>query len=223
MSSIYTLTGDALEIESMIDDFQSQAAVGSAEYEADREAMEAAIIDLMIANEEAMRSKVDGIYKLKVNMTHNIEGLKKEANNLREKASLRESTIKRVTEALKSAMEAMNVTELKGDLFTAKLVGNGGLMPMTVDPIYVNDPKLLPIDFKKITIEPNNAEIRSDIEKQYDEYREMVVAEHPAPLNMKADQKKAYEQFITEETLSRVNARAKYAQLAPRGKHVGIK
>jgi hypothetical protein len=57
----------------------------------------------------------------------------------------------------------------------------------------------------------------------YDDYRPMVEAEYPLLPHMTATQKKEREKIINDETISRVNAISKYATLAPRGQHVGIK
>ena len=65
----------------------------------------------------------------------------------------RENSIKRMKDALMSAMIAMDKTELPAGELTIKIVNNGGLEPLVIDGE-------VPDNMTKVTIEPDKEKIR---------------------------------------------------------------
>lgn len=80
-----------------------------------------------------------------------------EAEFIEKNIAYRQNALKRMKEAVKNSMIALEKDEIKGEKFTFKLVNNGGKIPMIID----GD---VPDSFTKITVAPDNEKIRAALE-----------------------------------------------------------
>ena len=74
------------------------------------------------------------------------------------KQKTRENNIKRMKEALKSAMETANLEKLEAEPFTIKIQKNGGLQPLTITGE-------VPESFMRVVLEPDNDKIREFLQE----------------------------------------------------------
>lgn len=101
--------------------------------------------------------KIDGYAAVMKSLEYK-EGLfRDESKRLKNAADRLKSNQDAMRERIKMAMEAMGVTEIEGDYNIAKIVNNGGVLPLKVD----GD---VPESFTKVTIEPDNAKIRKALD-----------------------------------------------------------
>lgn len=77
------------------------------------------------------------------------------------KADVRKNSITRMKEALKMAMQRLEVKELPAGAWTIKLQNNGGQEPLVID-----HPESVPDNMTKITVEADKAKIREFLETQ---------------------------------------------------------
>ena len=79
----------------------------------------------------------------------------------RQKAEVRKNSVDRMKNALKIAMNRLEVKELPAGDFTIKLQNNGGQEPLVIDK-----PEAVPENMTKITIEADKAKIREFLSTQ---------------------------------------------------------
>lgn len=77
----------------------------------------------------------------------------KKAKLLKARAESRQNAVKRLKNALLTAMQAMGVKEMDAGDYKLKIAKNGGLQPLVIDGE-------VPESMTKVTIEPDNNKIR---------------------------------------------------------------
>ena len=135
----------------------------SAEYQellniaADPETDQELLADTLEAIQGEIGVKIDGYAAVMKSLEYK-EGLfRDEAKRLKNAADRLKSNQDAMKDRIKMAMEAMGVTEIEGDYNKAKIVHNGGVLPLKVD----GD---VPESFTKITIEPDSKKIREALD-----------------------------------------------------------
>ena len=102
--------------------------------------------------------KIDGYAAVMKSLEYK-EGLyRDEAKRLKNAADRYKKRRETMMARIKAAMEEMGVTEIEGEYNKAKIVNNGGVLPLKVD----GD---VPESFTKITIEPDNDLIRKALDE----------------------------------------------------------
>jgi len=105
----------------------------------------------------AERHKVDGLALYVQSLEQQEKGLKAIAARAKEKAGTVQNRIKWLKEYAGRYLDARGLTKVKGDLgYTVAWHGNGGLQPLEV----LVDPKTLPANLQKVTVEADNDAIR---------------------------------------------------------------
>lgn len=79
-----------------------------------------------------IKVKADGYAKVMVELKGDLDTINAEIERLKKRAETIDNNIARMNNLLKSVMEATNNTEFKTDLFTFKVVTNGGLRPIKI-------------------------------------------------------------------------------------------
>lgn len=83
-----------------------------------------------------------------------------EAKRIKALATTNENMVKSLKERLKFFFEQQQIEKLECKTFKVSIANNGGVQPLQVDLL----PDQLPVQFQKITIEPDNQALRKAIE-----------------------------------------------------------
>lgn len=139
MASLFDLKGEYLQLMSWMDD-----------PEVDPQALAETLdsVKLEIAD------KAEGYIQVIENFKADAEMFSKQAKLFKEKADKAKENADKLLKVLKDAMEETGQTELKTDLFTIKVVANGGKQALKID----GD---VPEQYKVVKYENDNEKIRA--------------------------------------------------------------
>lgn len=124
----------------------------------DPECDQQAIVDTLEGLEGEIAQKACGYAKVIRQLEADSKALKEEAKRFSDRAVVAENNAKRLKEAMKNAMEVMNMKEIDAGLFKLKLAGNGGKKPLIIDAEVPEE------FFKVVKVEDNDA-IRAHLER----------------------------------------------------------
>lgn len=124
----------------------------------DPEVDQQAIIDTLEGLEGEISQKAVGYSKVIRQLEADAKALKEEAKHFSDRAIVAENNAKRLKEALKGAMEMMNMKEFDAGLFKLKIANNGGKKPLIIDAE-------IPEEFCKTVIVEDNEAIRKHLEE----------------------------------------------------------
>ena len=144
MSSLYEVTGDLLQLQSMLED------------DVDPELL----ADTLKAVQGEYEVKLEAYCKVIKNLEADVVGIKAELDRLSGKRKVLENNIDRLKKAMFDSMKSTNTSKIKGQLFTVAIQKNGGKTPVVVDV----ETAYLPDDFVKITESPDLDAIRQALE-----------------------------------------------------------
>lgn len=140
----------------LVDDFQELYEM-STDPDLDPQVLQDTIEGMTGLIEVKAKGYVNVIKQLEMEMTQaNIT-----SEMFRQKAEVRKNSVERMKNALKLAMNRLEVTELPAGDFTIKLQNNGGQEPLVIDK-----PEAVPENMTKITIEADKAKIREFLSTQ---------------------------------------------------------
>lgn len=140
----------------LVDDFQELYEM-STDPDLDPQVLQDTIEGMTGLIEVKAKGYVNVIKQLEMEMTQaNIT-----SEMFRQKAEVRKNSVERMKNALKLAMNRLEVKELPAGDFTIKLQNNGGQEPLVIDK-----PEAVPENMTKITIEADKAKIREFLSTQ---------------------------------------------------------
>lgn len=140
----------------LVDDFQDLYEM-STDPDLDPQVLQDTIEGMTGLIEVKAKGYVNVIKQLEMEMTQaNIT-----SEMFRQKAEVRKNSVERMKNALKLAMNRLEVKELPAGDFTIKLQNNGGQEPLVIDK-----PEAVPENMTKITIEADKAKIREFLSTQ---------------------------------------------------------
>lgn len=142
MASLFELKGEYLQLMEWMDD-----------PEVDPQALE----DTLESVKYELATKAQGYVQVVENFKADAEMFSKQAKLFKEKADRAQKNADKLLKVLKSAMEETGQKELKTDLFTVKIVKNGGKQPLVID----GD---VPEQFKIVKYENDNEKIMAYLE-----------------------------------------------------------
>lgn len=117
MSSLYEVTGDLLQLQSMLeeDDVDPEVLAGTLE-----------------AVQGEYEIKLESCCKVIKNLEADVVGVKAEVDRLTGKRKGLENNIDRLKKAMFNSMKATDTPKIKGQLFTVAIQKNGGKIPVIV-------------------------------------------------------------------------------------------
>lgn len=125
------------------------------------------VLDQWLAVNAKIPEKIDGYAGLSRSLSsqavmyeNEAKRFKEEARYWDDKAAAAKAADKRLKDRLQHCMDILEVTELAGKLFTAKLQSNGGVQKL-VTP---SDPTTLPVIYQRVVVVADNEAIRADVE-----------------------------------------------------------
>ena len=149
MTSLYQLTGQYLELETMLDNPEVEQDV---------------LADMIATLDDEIEIKAENYAKIIRNFEGCLVAIKAETDRLaKTKASL-EAGIQRLKDNLQFCMRATGKTKFKTDLFSFNIQKNGGVDPVVLDV----DTDQLPDDLVKVTVEPDKKAIADYIRETGD-------------------------------------------------------
>lgn len=113
MSTLYEITGDILQLQTMMEDEPENEYV--------KDTLESLSYDL--------NDKAEAICRVIRNMEANLAGFKNEIDRLSKRKKVLENSIDRLKKALFEAMQVTGTEKIKGDLFTIRLQNNAPQLP----------------------------------------------------------------------------------------------
>lgn len=140
--SMYQLTKEAYDIRNMIYDGVDEQMVN----------------DTLEAMAITAEEKIQNVAYVDRELTADIEKLDAEIKYLQDKKKTISKHKTNLRTRVQEMMEALGIEEIKAGVFTAKIVGSGGLKPMEVQEDKVPD------EYMKITYEIDKEKIRTDLE-----------------------------------------------------------
>lgn len=117
MSSIYELTDQYKEVESMLYDGETDVQV---------------ILDTMESIDGEIEDKADNYAKLIKNMLSDADSLKVEENRIKSRRIALENKATKLKETLQANLEFVGKTKFKTVLFSFSVAGNGGKQPLAI-------------------------------------------------------------------------------------------
>lgn len=147
MASLYELTGNILEFQTMIEENELPPDV---------------IADTMESLEGEFDEKLESYCKVIKNLESDMNGLDSEIKRLTERKKSYKQNIDNMKSAMFEAMKAAGIPKVKGQIFTVAIQKNGGKIPVILD---VQDTSELPDEFVRIKEEADVEALRTYIEK----------------------------------------------------------
>lgn len=147
MSSLYEVTGEILQLQSMLEEQLDDEQV---------------LLDTLEAVNGEYEFKLESYCKVIKNLEADIAAIKGEVDRLNGKRKTLENNIDRLKKAMYDSMKATDTPKVKGTLFTVAIQRNGGKIPVIVSDDA--DLSILPERFKVITEKPNLDAIREVLE-----------------------------------------------------------
>lgn len=114
MANLYEVTGNLLELQSMLED------------SVDDEVLK----DTLEAVQGEFDYKLEQYAKVIKNLEADVDALKNEAKRLTDKRKVLENNITRLKQAMFDSMKTTGTTKVKGQLFTVAIQKNGGKVPV---------------------------------------------------------------------------------------------
>lgn len=148
MSSLYELTEDVLQLQSMLESDDLDPDVLS---------------DTLEAVDGEYEVKLESYCKVIKNLEADIEAYKNEAKRLTDKRKVLESNVDRLKKAMYDSMKATGKDKVKGQLFTVAIQRNGGKIPVIYDDELLDTSKL-PDNLVIVTEKPSIDAIRELLE-----------------------------------------------------------
>lgn len=146
MSNLYEITGDLLQLQSMLED------------DVDPEVL----ADTLEAVQGEYEFKLESYCKVIKNLEADVVGIKAEEQRLSGKRKVLENNIERLKKAMFDSMKTTNTPKVKGQLFTVTIQKNGGKTPVITAPDA--DTSKLPDKLVIVTEKPNLEAIRELLE-----------------------------------------------------------
>lgn len=140
MGTLYELTGEYLALSDML---------------MDDEVDEQTVIDTLEGVKGEIEIKAEGYVKVLRSIESQAEAYEREAELFANKAKTVKNRADSLKKALFNAMTAMDIPEIKTDLFKLKIVGNGGMQPLEVTDV-IDD---IPDEFIRIKKEADKKAI----------------------------------------------------------------
>ena len=142
----------------LTDDFKALMDFG---YDAETEE---AFLDTLDGILGGIQDKADGYCAVISRFKGNVDMIKAEENRLKARREVIEHNIDRMKDALKRTLEAMEESgiekpEIKTDLHTIKLAGNGGKQPLKIDEENVPD------SYKVVIYQTDSDRIQKELEE----------------------------------------------------------
>lgn len=144
MSSLYDITGRALEFIDLID---------SGDVDDD------AIKDTWEALEGEFDAKAETYCKVIKNIDADVKALDAEIKRLTEKKKYLDNNITRMKDTLYQSMKAIGKEKAGGQILKASIQKNGGVLPL----VYKDED--VPADFQKVVMSTDTAKIRETLDK----------------------------------------------------------
>lgn len=148
MSNLYELTGDLLQLQSMLED------------DVDPEVL----ADTLEAVQGEYDFKIESYAKVIKNLEADVVGIKAEEQRLSGKRKVLENNINRLKKAMYDSMKTTNTPKVKGQLFTVAIQKNGGVIPINYDKDNKDITLNLPDELVVVTEKPNLDAIREILE-----------------------------------------------------------
>lgn len=148
MASLYEITGDMLQLQSMLED------------EIDQDVLK----DTLEAVQGEYEIKLEQCCKVIKNLEADIGALKDEANRLLSRSKTLENNVDSLKKAMFESMKATNTPKVKGQVFTVSIQRNGGAIPIIYDKNDKNITSNLPDQLVNIVETPNLKAIRELLE-----------------------------------------------------------
>lgn len=153
MSTLYQLTGDALALNQLIEEY-AEANEGDITNIGD-------IVDAWIKeNADSIEKKVDGYVSLIREKEALAEVRLKESARYANLAKTDKNLAERLKERLREHMDLVGNTHIETENYKISTAGNGGKQPMKVDDI---DPNVVPLKFQKISVDFDKDSIRQHL------------------------------------------------------------
>lgn len=146
--TLFEMTGELTQLWEMLEE---------GEYDEDM------LIDTMEAVEGEFGEKAEKWAKVIKQMEFDAQNMKKMAEEFTRKKEVLENGVKRMKDRLLLMMEAANIPEVKGEIFTIKPRKAGGVKPLIID----TDVKAeeLPFEFQKVEIKVDNSAVRAALDE----------------------------------------------------------
>ena len=144
MNNLYEITQDLVEFQEMCSDVEADLN-------------DEAIRDTLEGLQGVYDDKIESWLRVIKNLSGELTAVNEEANRL----TLRARTIKNNIDRMKNALlTSMSMTGRKsaGNTLKAKVVQNGGVLPLVVDEANV------PEEYQKVEVKPNNEAIRDALD-----------------------------------------------------------
>lgn len=146
MSSLYEVTGEILQLQSMLeDDFDPEV-----------------LADTLEAVQGEYEFKLEAYCKVIKNLEADVSAIKAEVDRLNTKRKTLENNVDRLKKAMFDSMKATNTPKVKGTLFTVAIQKNGGKIPVIMAEGTTTDH--LPDQLVVVTEKPNLDAIREVLE-----------------------------------------------------------
>lgn len=148
MSSLYEVTGEILQLQSMLED------------DIDPEVL----ADTLEGVQGEYEIKLEAYCKVIKNLEGDVTSIKAEVDRLSTKRKTLENNIERLKKAMFDSMKATNTSKVKGTLFTVAIQKNGGKNPIIYDKDNKDITLTLPDNLVNIVETPNLEAIREVLE-----------------------------------------------------------
>lgn len=135
-----------------------------AEYSASRESVEEAMWAYFVANEGHSQTKIDGYCGLIREFELRAKARKEEADRIAKLAESDANKVDTLKARLKEYLEFTKQPKVTTLHHSIWIQPNGGVKPLVLDEAVSADPRLLPAEYQKVKIEPDNAAIRKALE-----------------------------------------------------------
>lgn len=119
-------------------------------------------IQRALALQDERERKVDAYCSLIAEITARMAARKAEAERLYMSAKVSENAVVRLKTALLESFKILGIKKLETERFTVTVAGNGGMLPLIVDPLL--NPETLPKELQRVTITADNEKIRAALE-----------------------------------------------------------
>lgn len=145
MASLYDITGRALMLLSMADDADIEEDV---------------LKDTLEGIEGEYDDKIEAYCKVVKNLEADAKAIAEEMKRLQAKRKYLENNIDRMKKTMFDSLKLMEKTSAGGKILKASIQKNGGKAPLVFDV----DEEDVPIEFQKVSVEPNNEVIREALD-----------------------------------------------------------
>ena len=135
-----------------------------AEYSESRKSVEEALWAFFVANEEHSQTKIDGYCGLIREFELRATARKDEADRIAKLAKADANKVDALKARLKEYLEFTKQPKVTTLHHSIWIQANGGLRPLVLDEAVAADPTLLPAEYQRVKIEPDNAAIRKALE-----------------------------------------------------------